>query len=159
MAYRSHQSVHMDGQIIHCPNCGQANRVPPIEAGKKAVCGKCGAELGLSNDANGHPIELTDRDFAQKIDKGNYVVDFWAAWCGPCRMIAPVIEDLARERTDVNFAKLNVDENPQTSAYFHVQGIPLLIFFKDGHEQGRVVGAVPRSHIESAIRQYLGSSS
>ena len=127
--------------------------MPELESGKKAVCGKCGAELHAAS--NGHPVELSDNDFARSIDKGRFVVDFWAAWCGPCRMIAPVIEDLARDRTDVQFAKLNVDENPQTSAYFKVQGIPLLIFFKDGREQGRVVGAVPRAHIESAIRQYL----
>ncbi len=84
------------------------------------------------------------------------VVDFWAAWCGPCRMIGPLIEELASERHDVRFAKLNVDENPRTSGAFHVQGIPLLVFFKDGVERGRVVGAVPRPQIEAAIRQYLG---
>ncbi|HEX9160871.1 MAG TPA: thioredoxin [Thermoanaerobaculia bacterium] len=128
--------------------------MPPLGSGKKAVCGKCGAELEAAGDD--HPIELSDADFARSIDRGNYVVDFWASWCGPCRMIAPVIEQLARERTDVRFAKLNVDENPQTSAFFGVQGIPLLIFFKDGHEQGRVVGAVPRPTIEAAIQQYLG---
>jgi thioredoxin 1 len=71
-------------------------------------------------------------------------------------MIAPVIEQLASERRDIRFAKLNVDENPQTSMQFGVQGIPLLVFFKDGVERGRVVGAVPKGQIEAAIRQYLG---
>ena len=71
-------------------------------------------------------------------------------------MIAPVIEQLAAERRDVRFAKLNVDENPRTREAFNVQGIPLLVLFKDGVERGRVVGAVPRSQIEAAIRQYLG---
>ena len=117
------------------------------------MCGKCKTEL--TADGN-HPITLTDTDFRDKIAKGSTVVDFWAAWCGPCRMIAPVIEQLATERTDVRFAKLNVDENPRTASSFNVQGIPLLVFFKDGVERGRVVGAVPRSQIESAIRQYLG---
>jgi thioredoxin len=143
----------MDADILRCPSCGQANRVPPLESGKKAVCGKCGAEL--SHGADGHPVELSDRDFARSIEKGKYVVDFWAAWCGPCRMIAPIIEELAQERTDVRFAKLNVDQNPSTAAFFQVQGIPLLIFFKDGEERGRLVGAAPRPKIEAAIRQYL----
>jgi thioredoxin len=147
----------MDGQTLRCPSCGQANKVPPLGTGKKAVCGKCGTEL--SGGATGHPIELHDADFARSIDRGKHVVDFWAAWCGPCRMIAPVIEQMAKERTDVRFAKLNVDENPQTAAFFNVQGIPLLIFFKDGHEEGRVTGAVPRAQIEAAIQKYLGRDS
>ncbi|GAC1437614.1 MAG: hypothetical protein NVSMB68_09540 [Thermoanaerobaculia bacterium] len=143
----------MEGEITRCGSCGQPNRVPPLGGGKKAICGKCGAELQAGG--NGHPVELTDGDFTRRIDKGKYVVDFWAAWCGPCRMIGPIIEELASERTDVRFGKLNVDENPQTSAFFRVQGIPLLIFFKDGHEQGRLVGAVPKHNIEAAIQQYL----
>ena len=146
----------MDGEILRCRFCGQANRVPPLGSGKKAVCGKCGKELAAA-DSGGHPVELTDGDFSTRIQSGGkYVVDFWAAWCGPCRMIAPVIEQLAAERSDIRFAKLNVDENPRTSAAFGVQGIPLLIFFKDGQERGRVVGAVPRAKIEQAIQQYLG---
>ena len=129
--------------------------MPALGSGKTAVCGKCGKELSAS-DGGGHPIELSDADFAPKIQSGKYVVDFWAAWCGPCRMIAPVIEQLASERGDIRFGKLNVDENPRTSAAFGVQGIPLLIFFNDGQERGRVVGAVPRGKIEQAIQQYLG---
>lgn len=101
-------------------------------------------------------MELTDADFATTIRSGSYVVDFWAAWCGPCRTIAPILEQLAAERTDVQFAKLNVDYNRQTAASFRVQGIPLLVFFKDGQERGRLVGAHPRPNIEAAIQQYLG---
>ena len=71
-------------------------------------------------------------------------------------MIAPVIEQLASERRDIRFGKLNVDENPGTASSFGVHGIPLLVFFKDGVETGRVVGAVPKGQIEAAIRQYLG---
>ena len=145
----------MEGQIIRCGKCGQANRVPSLESGKKAVCGKCGAPLAAAS-ADAHPVELHDSDFAQSIISGKYVVDFWAAWCGPCRMISPVIEQLASERKDIHFAKLNVDENPQTAAFFRVQSIPLLVFFKDGEERGRLVGAVPRQNIETAISQYLG---
>jgi thioredoxin len=142
----------MEGQVVRCAACGQANRVPAVGSGKTAICGRCKAPL----DAHAGPIVLTDATFDEQLRGNNTVVDFWAAWCGPCRMIAPVIEALASERTDVRFAKLNVDENPRTAARFGVQGIPLLIFFRDGVEAGRVVGAVPRPQIEAAIQRYLG---
>ena len=71
-------------------------------------------------------------------------------------MIGPVIEELARERSDVRFGKLNVDQNPSTAAAFGVQGIPLLVFFRDGVEKGRVTGAVPKGQIEHAIARFLG---
>jgi thioredoxin len=141
-------------QVVRCPACGQANHVPSLDSGKQAVCGECKAPLPEPG-GDGHPVELTDANFSTSIREGSTVVDFWAAWCGPCRMIAPVIEQLASERTDIRFAKLNVDENPRTASSFHVQGIPLLVFFKDGVERGRVVGAVPRGRIETAIRQYF----
>jgi thioredoxin 2 len=142
-------------QIVRCPSCGKANRIPDLGSGKRAVCGNCKASLeGASG--GGAPVTLTDASFASAIKSGSYVVDFWAAWCGPCRMIAPVLEELARERSDVTFAKLNVDENPRTASEFRVQSIPLLVFIRDGAEAGRVVGAVPRAQIESAIQRYLG---
>jgi thioredoxin 2 len=138
---------------VRCPNCGQVNRVPALSGGKKAVCGKC--KTPLTGRGNG-VTSLSDADFDQAIARGNWVVDFWAAWCGPCRMIAPVIEDLAEERSDVRFGKLNVDDFPQIAAKFNARSIPLLVLFKDGVERGRVVGAVPRGQIEAAIRQHLG---
>jgi thioredoxin 2 len=146
----------MEGQVIRCPACGQANRVPPVGSGQKAVCGKCKAPLERDSRAGSSPIVLTDATFDAAIRDGGVVVDFWAAWCGPCRIIGPVIDALAAERTDVRFGKLNVDENPRTASRFGVQGIPLLIFFRNGAEAGRVVGAVPRAQIETAIQRYLG---
>jgi thioredoxin 2 len=139
--------------VIRCPKCGQANRVPVLGSGKKAVCGRCGAPL---REGGGQPIVLTDTNFRDQIAVPASVVDFWAPWCGPCRMIAPSVEQLAAERPDIRFGKLNVDENPHTAASFGVQGIPLLVFFRNGVESGRVVGAVPKAQIEAAIRQYLG---
>ena len=141
--------------IVRCPSCGAANRIPDAAGGKTVVCGKCKTPLSAAA-GDGHPLTVTDANFASSIASGRFVVDFWAAWCGPCRMIGPVIEELARERSDVRFGKLNVDENPRTAAAFRVQGIPLLVFFRDGVEAGRVTGAVPKTQIEAAIRQFLG---
>jgi thioredoxin len=140
--------------IVRCPSCGQANRLPAD--GRKAVCGKCKTPLTSSGNDGGHPIDLSDANFAETIRSGAFLVDFWAGWCGPCRMIAPVIEELAASRSDVRFAKLNVDQNPRTAQTYRAMSIPLLVLFKDGVEKGRVVGAVPRTQIEAAIRQYLG---
>jgi thioredoxin 1 len=130
-----------------------------LGSGKTAVCGKCKAPLvggaGGAARSNGHPAVLTDASFRSAIAAGDHVVDFWAAWCGPCRMIAPVLEQLAGERSDVRFAKLNVDEHPRTAAAIGVQSIPLLVFFRDGAEVGRVVGAVPKAQIEAAIARYF----
>lgn len=98
---------------------------------------------------------LTDANFGAAIRSGRFVVDFWAAWCGPCRTIAPILDQIAATRSDVTVGKLNVDENPRTAAQFGVQSIPLLVFFRDGRETGRLVGAVPRAQIEAAIAQYL----
>ena len=138
-------------EIVRCANCGQANRVPPVGNGSKAVCGKCKGPL-----TGGHPIDVTDASLAETIRNGAYVVDFWAPWCGPCRMIAPILEELAASRTDVRFAKLNVDQNPRAASEYRAMSIPLLVLFLDGIEKGRVVGAVPRGQIEAAIKQYLG---
>ena len=124
--------------------------MPALGDGKRAVCGKCKAPLP------GGVVTLDDGDFDANVGRGSWVVDFWAAWCGPCRMIAPVIEQLAGERSDVRFGKLNVDENQRLAAKYNARSIPLLVLFKDGVERGRVVGAVPRGQIEAAIRQYLG---
>jgi thioredoxin len=147
----------MDGKIVRCRECGQNNHVPENAQGKTIRCGKCKTPLTVAANDNGHqkPVELTDDNFKSEIGSGPAVIDFWAAWCGPCRMIGPVIDQLAAERNDVRFGKLNVDQNPRTSQTFKVQGIPLLVFMKDGVERGRLVGAVPRPQIEAAIRQYL----
>ena len=138
--------------IINCPSCGQANRVPELGSGKKAICGKCKAEL--SGDS--HPVTLSDAGFTQQIASGKWLVDFWAPWCGPCRTIGPVLDEIASQRSDVHIGKLNVDENQRTAVQYRAMSIPLLVFFHDGVEKGRVVGAVPKGHIEAAIQQYLG---
>ncbi len=85
------------------------------------------------------------------------MVDFWATWCGPCKIIAPVVEELAREYAGkVDFAKVNTDEHPDLASKFNIRGIPTLIFFKGGNVLDQVVGAVPKGQLKSKIESFLG---
>lgn len=84
------------------------------------------------------------------------MVDFWATWCGPCKIVAPVVEELAQEYAGkVSFAKVNTDENPDISSRFNIRGIPTLIFFKDGKVLDQIVGAVPKAQLKSKIDSFL----
>ncbi|HKG91704.1 MAG TPA: thioredoxin [Gemmatimonadaceae bacterium] len=106
-----------------------------------------------------HPIHVTDATFAQEVEQhpGLTVVDFWATWCGPCRMIAPALEQLAAEYDGkVRIAKLDADQNVRTTARFNVRSMPTLMFFKGGKPVGQIVGAVPKAKIEAAIQQFAG---
>ena len=103
----------------------------------------------------GKPRTVTDADFGTEVEgqKGLTVVDFWATWCGPCRMIAPILEQLVDEYDGkVTVAKLDVDANPRAAARFGVRSIPTLLFFKDGKLVDQVIGAVPKSIIEAKLQ-------
>jgi len=104
----------------------------------------------------GKPLVLTDATFDAEVRKpGLLLVDFWAAWCGPCLRVAPVLEQIARERAGtMRLGKLNVDENPRTAMRFQVMSIPMLLLFKDGRLVDGIVGAVPRAQIEFAIAKW-----
>ena len=106
-------------------------------------------------------LAVTDATFEAEVEKhsGLAVVDFWATWCGPCRMIAPVLDQLAVEYEGrVKITKLDVDQNIRTSSRFNVRSIPLLLFFKDGKVVDQIVGAVPKAAIESKFQQHVGAT-
>jgi thioredoxin 1 len=104
-----------------------------------------------------HPIILNDENFDKEVSKYPVtVVDLWAPWCGPCRMVTPIIENLAKEYVGkIVFGKLNVDENPDTSRKFGIMSIPTIIIFKNGKPVDKVVGALPKERLEQRIGKYL----
>lgn len=147
--------------IVSCLNCGAKNRVDEeaLAAKRQPVCGRCGVRLKVeaaSDRETGKPQTVTDATFARDVLERRGIpvlLDCWAAWCGPCRMIAPVLDELAAEASGrYLIAKLNVDENPQTAAQFNVRSIPTMLIFKDGALVDRIVGAQPKAAIAARLR-------
>jgi thioredoxin 2 len=121
----------------------------------KARCGRCKAELHV----DGAPVNVTDSTFAAEVERwpAPVLLDLWAPWCGPCRMVAPMMEKLAAEWAGrVRVAKLNVDENPATAARFGAQSIPTILVLKNGREVDRMVGVQPKEEIERRLERITG---
>ena len=143
-------------EIQTCPECGTKNRVnESVASTQQAVCGKCGAKLNAGFD--GKPQVVTDATFAQEVVAASaalpILVDAWAEWCGPCRMIAPVLDQLAAESGGrYKIAKLNVDENPGISQQFGIRSIPTMLIFKNGKLVDQIVGAVPKQVIAARLQ-------
>ena len=142
--------------IVTCTNCGTKNRIRPDAAIEKApVCGKCGSLLPPPSTK---PAIVTDANYSELVEGSHLPVllDLWAAWCGPCRMLAPTIEGLARELAGrVLVGKLDVDANQRTAGRFGVQGIPTLLILKDGREVDRLVGLQSREAILQRLKAFI----
>lgn len=141
--------------MIVCSACGATNRVPgdKIAQGLAPVCGKCKTPLPA-----GRPQPVTDASFAQDVERSPVpvLVDAWAPWCGPCHMIAPIIDQLAIEVAGrVRVMKLNVDDNPRTAARFDLRSIPTLLVLKDGREVDRLVGVQPKQEITRRLEKVI----
>ena len=123
---------------------------------EKELRGLSGDE-GRAKEMSLKPIVVTDSNFSEVVKKHSLVlIDFWASWCGPCRALAPTIEELTKEyRGKVTIGELNVDENRETAERFAVYSIPTVLIMKDGCEVDRIVGLVPKKHIEAVLSKHL----
>jgi thioredoxin 2 len=148
----------MDSVLVRCPTCQVQNRVPQVKIGQRAKCGKCGATFTATENIHSRPVAVTNANFSEEVLRSPLpvLVDIWAPWCGPCRMIAPTIEELAQEFAGrLKVVKLNSDENRSIASQYQIQGIPTILFLKNGELVDRVVGAVPKQHLVSKIQQIL----
>src|SRR5579859_7674521 len=143
------------GIVVPCPSCGQRNRLPYAQLGAETRCGKCRTPLG----APSAPIETPDSSaFDAIVAKSSLpvVVDFWAPWCGPCRMVAPELAKVASRRAgQYVIVKVNTDALPDLGERFRVRSIPTMAVFVHGREAGRTAGARPAPEIEAFIESTL----
>jgi thioredoxin len=153
--------------IVTCPNCGTKNRVDHSRAqGAQPVCGKCGEPLpapaaASSGGASGKPLVVTDATFADRVLGAGVpvLVDCWAPWCGPCRMIAPTIDQLAAEAGGRHvIAKLNTDENPRTAGQYRIDAIPTMLIFHRGQLVDRIVGLQPKPALLARLERAAGAA-
>ena len=147
--------------VVACRNCGTKNRVDPRQAAEQiAKCGKCGTPLDVDNaTVETKPLTVTDATFQRDVIDASerpVLLDAWAPWCGPCRMVGPIMEQLSAESNGrYRIAKLNVDENPATAAQFQIQSIPTRLIFKHGKLVERLVGAQPKPAIASKLLAHV----
>lgn len=145
-------------QVVVCKKCGAKNRVDESKlANSEAKCGRCGEKLtAVAGSQDSKPAVITDQSFEREVLQARgqpVLVDCWAPWCGPCRIIAPVMDQLAAEsQGHYRITKLNVDENPQTASRFQIASIPTMLIFKDGKLVDRLIGVQPKQAIAERLQ-------
>jgi thioredoxin 2 len=138
---------------VVCPRCDGVNRVPAARLSQRPKCGKCGAPL-----FKGAPLNLDGESFSRQVGRSDLpvLVDFWAPWCGPCRMMAPVLEQAARDlEPQVRVVKVNTEQDQAAAAKYGIRSIPTLVLFKRGREAARVSGAMDARRLQGWLEQHL----
>ena len=140
-------------RIIPCDHCGTKNRIPSDRTVEKAFCGKC-HKLIVINGSQFYPTSANDVSFNNIVinHQGTVLVDFWASWCRPCRMMSPILDELSKKYAGkLKVVKVNIDENPLSASRYDIRSIPSLLIFKDGKLMKSITGAQQRDVLERVL--------
>ena len=140
--------------IVTCGACGTRNRVPANRMDDKAICGRCGRPLSVKGRVNIKPLEITDRDFIREVAeaKGLVAVYCWASWCGHCKGMTPIVEEMAQEYAGrIKFVKTTMEQSPNLARTYDIQGVPALLFFRGGRLVNRIVGALSKVELQRRL--------
>ncbi|HET6148367.1 MAG TPA: thioredoxin TrxC [Polyangia bacterium] len=146
-------AAHLESTLYRCSECGANNRILSTRVDDDPRCGRCHQKIFPRQT-----VKLTDASWKQEVDESPIpvLVDFWAPWCGPCRVVGPILDQIAREQGGkLKIAKLNVDENPQAAARFNVQAIPTMILLRGGQVIEQLRGALPKPALEARLARHL----
>lgn len=148
----------MKDLLLRCHKCNVRNRIPSGRISDNPKCGKCGALIKTENILSGKVIKVTDSNFEETVIQSPLPVllDCWASWCGPCKMMAPVMDELAEDwKGKIKVAKLNVDDNKLVSARFRISSIPTFLAFDGGKITSSLVGAVSKNELRKLMAHFV----
>jgi len=149
-------TMQTDSIVSGCRKCGTKNRIPCSRLSDKVFCGRCHSPLIVQYDD--HPIIVNDANFHSEVLNSSLpvLVDFWASWCGPCRMMSPIIDRIAKKyAARIKVAKVNVDDNPRSASQYGIRSIPSLLMFLNGSVADTIIGSRSQENLEMQISKFI----